>query len=138
MNIKRLVFIILFTFLIGTLPSWFIDINLDGLATPFKIPGVIFPIAWSILYLLMSISYYLVSDNDNTIGIYLGQLIVNSIWTILFFGLQWRLLSFFWIILLFSLVLVMALRYKKINKASFYLLIPYLLWLLFAYHFSYY
>ena len=132
MNIKKLVFIIVFTFLIGTLPSWFIKMNLDGLITPFNIPSIIFPIVWTILYLMMSISYYLVSNHNNTLGIYLIQLIINSIWTILFFGLNFRLLSFIWIIILFSIVLIMSLRYKKINKVSYYLLIPYLLWLLFA------
>ena len=81
---------------------------------------------------MMSVAYYLVSENDNTLGIYLGQLIINSIWTILFFGLKYRLFAFIWIILLFIVSLIMALRYKKINKVSFYLLIPYLLWLIFA------
>lgn len=131
-KIKKLIFIIFFTFLIATLPSWFIKSDLNGLQTPFYIPGIIFPIVWTILYLLMSISYYLVHDNDNTLGIYLIQLVINSIWTILFFGFKFRLLSFFWIILLFIIVLIMALKYKKINKVSFYLLIPYLLWIIFA------
>ena len=132
MNIKKILFIILYTFLIATLPSWFIKSDLNGLITPFTIPPVIFPITWTILYIVMSISYYLVSSYNNTLGIYLLQLVINSIWTILFFGLKLRLLSFIWIILLFIIVLIMSLKYKKINKTSFYLLVPYLLWLIFA------
>ena len=131
-KIKRLVTIIVFTFLITNLPLLFIKTDITGLNTPFKLPSIIFPIVWSILYILMSISYYLVEDSNNTLGIYLLQLFFNSIWTILFFGFTARLLSFFWIIILFIIVLIMSLRYKKINKVSFYLLIPYLLWLIFA------
>lgn len=131
-NWKKLIIILLLTFIIGTLPSWFLNMNLEGLDTPFYIPKIIFPIVWSILYILMSISYYLVSDEKDTLGIYSLQLIFNSVWSIIFFGFKFRFLAFIWLIILFIEVLIMFLKYIKINKISGYLLIPYLIWLVIA------
>jgi translocator protein len=131
-NLKKLLLIVLLTFVIATLPSWFIKSDIFYLNKPFNIPGIIFPIVWTILYLLMSISYYLVSNNKHTLGIYLAQLIVNSLWTLIFFGLRLRLLAFIWLILLIVLVTIMVIKYYKIRPLSTYLLIPYYAWLLFA------
>ena len=131
-KLKKLIIIFLLTLFIGILPTIFIKTNLDGLITPFEIPKIMFPIVWTILYLLMSITYYVVSNNPNTLKIYLIQLTINSIWTIIFFGLKQRLLSFLWIILLLTIVIIMTIKYYKINNISGYLLIPYIIWLLFA------
>ena len=97
-----------------------------------NIPGIIFPIVWSILYILMGISSYLVRDNKELMKIYALNLIVNYIWPILFFNLEFRVLSFFWIILLLGIVIYMTYAFYKENKLSGYLLIPYVLWLVFA------
>lgn len=132
MNYKKLFIIILLTFLIGTLPSWFISSDISYLVKPFDIPKIIFPIVWTLIYILMSISYYLVNNNDSTLGIYLSQIIVNSLWTVIFFGLKLRLLAFIWLIILFILVTIMLIKYYKLKKVSGYLLIPYFLWLIFA------
>ena len=114
MNYKKLFLIILVTFLIATVPSMFISSNIDYLNKPFAIPNIIFPIVWTILYLLMSIAYYLVSDHQKTLPIYLSQLIFNSLWTIIFFGLKLRLLAFIWLILLLLQVIYMTSMYFKI------------------------
>src|SRR5574344_661652 len=132
MNYKKLFIIIILTFLIATLPSWFIKSDISYLVKPFEIPKVLFPVVWTILYILMSISYYLVSNSNNTLRIYLIQLILNSLWTLIFFGLKLRLLSFIWLIVFLITVVIMIIKYIKINKLSGYLLIPYLAWLLFA------
>jgi translocator protein len=132
MDYKKLLKIILFTFLIGTLPSWFIPMDISYLIKPFDIPKILFPIVWTIIYILMSISYYLVSNNDKTLGIYLIQLVINSLWTLIFFGLKQRLFAFIWLIILLIAVAIMFIKYYKINKKAGYLLIPYLLWLIFA------
>ncbi len=99
--------------------------------------GIIFPIAWIILYTLMGISCYLVlhseSNNTNSSLIVYGiQLIVNSLWTLFFFRLQWYLFSFVWIIILIILVAIMIYQFYKSNKIAAYLQIPYLVWLIFA------
>lgn len=132
MNLKKFIIILLLTFIIGTIPSWFISMDISNLVKPFDIPRIIFPIVWTILYFMMAVSYYLVSSKEKTLGIYLAQLIFNSLWTVLFFGLKLRLLAFIWLVILFILVIIMLIKYYKLNKTAGYLLIPYSLWLIFA------
>lgn len=101
--------------------------NYDGI-----VPGRIFPIVWSILYVLMGISSYLVRNNFLLIKIYVVNLIVNLLWPIIFFSFKLKILGFFWILLLILIVGYMIYRFYEENKTSSYLLIPYLLWLIFA------
>src|SRR5699024_589454 len=99
-------------------------------------PGFIFGIVWTILYILMGISYGILDTKnlmDEKINkIYYLQLIVNLIWPILFFVFKWRLFSAIWIILLVILVIKMIIDFYRKNKLSAYLQIPYLLWTIFA------
>jgi len=106
---------------------------------PLSPPGWLFPIVWTILFLLMGIASYLVSTSDAPRGqarfakkIYAAQLIVNFFWPILFFNLQQYLLAFFLLILLWVLILKTLLSFYKISKPAGYLLLPYLLWVTFA------
>ena len=85
----------------------------------------------------MSISCYIVSNSkskekDNAIIIYAVQLVINSIWSLLFFGFDLYLISALWIVLLMIFVIVMIVKFYKINKLSAYLQIPYVIWLIFA------
>ena len=99
-------------------------------------PSIVFPIMWTILYILMGISYGILDSsglNDKSIKlIYYVQLFVNALWSIFFFTLKWRLFSFLWILLLDVLVFVMIVEFYKKNKVSGLLQIPYILWCLFA------
>ena len=98
-------------------------------------PGWLFPVAWSIIYLLMGISYYLYKrdyDDDKDRIVYYTQLFVNLLWSIIFFVWKLRLFAFFWIILLDVLVIIMIKRFLNKKKIVAYLNIPYLLWILFA------
>ena len=102
---------------------------------PFAPPGMVFPIAWTILYVLMGISYYLYRkvDNDKTlITIYYLQLFLNLTWTFIFFVFKMRFLAIFWILAIILLVFYLITKFWNIKKESAYLLIPYLLWLVFA------
>lgn len=101
--------------------------NFDG-----PVPGWIFPVVWSILYILMGISSYLVRDNKKLMKIYIVNLIVNLLWPIVFFTLNLKTLAFFWILALIVIVGYMIYVFYKENKLSAYLLIPYILWLIFA------
>ena len=88
--------------LVGFIISGFIDYN--SLEKPsLAPPSSIFPIVWTILYTLMGISYGILKSNglvDQEINlIYYSQLIVNLLWPIAFFVLEWRLFAFLWIIL---------------------------------------
>ena len=96
------------------------------------VPRWIFPITWSILYVLMGISSYFISDNKNLLNIYKINLIVNLLWPIIFFLFKLKVLAFFWILILILIVGYMIYKFYQENKLSSYLLIPYILWLVFA------
>lgn len=135
-NWKRLIVIIIITFVVGSFFSFFTMNNMDTfkeLEKPINVPGILFPIVWSILYLLMSISLYIVIDkNRNSLIIYSIQLIINSLWTLIFFGFGAYLLAFIWIILLLIAIVIVIAKFYNIDKKAAYLNIPYLLWVLFA------
>ena len=101
--------------------------NYDGI-----VPGFVFPIVWSILYILMGISSYIVKDDKELMNIYKVNLGINILWPIIFFSLKLRVLAFFWILILILVVGYMIYRFYNKNKISAYLLIPYILWLVFA------
>lgn len=139
-NWKRLIIIIIITFIVGSFFSFFTMNNMDTfkeLKKPINVPGVLFPVVWSIIYLLMSISCYIITtkddkNKDNAIIWYGIQLIINSLWSLIFFGFSAYLFSFIWIILLLAIVIIMIVKFYKIDKTAAYLNIPYVLWILFA------
>lgn len=121
--------------IVGFLISDFIDYG--SLEKPLLAPpSIVFPIVWTILYVLMGISYGRLVDKELTDSqvdwIYYGQLIVNAFWSIFFFVLKWRFFSFLWIVLLAALVLLMIVTFYRKDKIAGLLQIPYLLWTLFA------
>lgn len=129
-ELKKLLFYILVPVLSGALVGFLIsgDTKLyDG-----SVPGFIFPIVWTILYILIGISSYIVRDSDDLILIYKANLIVNLAWSFIFFTFNMKILAFIWIILLILLTIYMIVNYYRYNKVSAYILIPYLLWLIFA------
>lgn len=121
--------------LVGLLISNSIDYN--SLQKPFLAPpSILFPIMWTILYILMGVSYGMLQSKmlvDSEINlIYYIQLFVNAFWSIFFFVFKWRLFSFIWILLLDVLVIVMIVKFYKKHKVAGLIQIPYLLWSLFA------
>lgn len=103
----------------------------------FSPPGYLFFIVWTILYLLMGYSSYLIYDSccynsRNCLLIYGINLFINFLWSIIFFSLNARLFAFIFIIFLDFVVLFMILCFYGINKKSAYLQIPYFIWLIFA------
>lgn len=103
-------------------------INLPSIATP----AILFPIVWTILYLMMGISLFLNRNNKKNMMIFYIQLAINYLWVFLFFMFEMFLGSFMLIVLLDVLVIYTILEFYKENKASAYMLIPYLLWSVFA------
>jgi len=94
------------------------------------IPGWVFPVVWTILYILMGISHYLVSEENGDVSrIYVIQLVVNLIWSFIFFNFKLYIFAFIWILLLIGLVILMIREFLKVNKLAGYLQIPYLIWL---------
>ena len=105
---------------------------------PLSPPGWVFPVAWTILYLLMGVGMAIVwrkSDGERrrrAVTIWGVQLAVNFIWPLLFFLWQLRLLSLIWLVVLLILVANMTSEFEKTSVTAARLQIPYLLWLLFA------
>ena len=101
--------------------------------------GILFPIVWTILFILMGISFYIIISHDkyqmkvkDAIFFYWLQLGLNFIWTILFFGLNLRLTALIDLILLIVVVGIMIYKFKAIEIKAAYLNIPYLIWLFYA------
>lgn len=106
---------------------------------PLSPPGWLFPVVWTVLYVLMGIASYLIYTSDadaasrsGALTIYGYQLVINFLWSIFFFNFQWYLFSFVWLILLWILIFIMILRFYPISKIAAYLMIPYLVWVTFA------
>ena len=133
--IKNILIPVILGSAVGLIVSRFMDYN--TLEKPFlSPPGFLFGIVWTILYILMGISYGILDKNnliDNKVkSIYYLQLAVNLIWSILFFVFKIRFFSIIWIFILVILVIYMITTFYKKNKLSAYLQIPYLLWTIFA------
>ena len=150
MNVKekrirwdQLIICILIPLAVGTLSglisqnAWMTFENVQK--PPLSPPGWLFPVVWTVLYILMGIASYLIIQSDApadrtspALLIYGIQLFFNFFWSILFFNLEWYLFSFFWLLVLWGLILLMMILFYRIHRVSAYLLIPYLLWVTFA------
>ncbi len=97
------------------------------------IPGYVFPIVWTILYILMGVSSYLIRDDKKLLKTYSLNLVINFLWPIIFFLLKLKLLALIDLTILIFVVIYMTREFYKKNKLSSYLLIPYLLWLFVAF-----
>lgn len=99
-------------------------------------PGWLFPVAWTILYILMGIASYLVvtsgKPNGAALITYGLQLIFNFFWSIIFFNMNSYLFAFIWLVVLWLLILKTTIKFYRISEPAGYLMIPYLLWVTFA------
>lgn len=138
--------------------GWYAKLNKPS----FTPPGSFIGLVWIILFFLMGISLYLVwSKNwqinipadrperkawnrfseklwsgtwreENTIAIFILQLVLNIFWSIIFFGWQLPGLAFFELIMLWFAILYTIANFYRVSKTAAYLLIPYILWVSFA------
>lgn len=117
-------------FTANSIPNWY-----QTLEKPFlSPPNWIFGPVWISLYILMGISLFLVWKKKNKIALILFfiQLILNSIWSVIFFGFQRIDIAFAEIIILWIFILLTIVFFFKISKLAAWLLIPYILWVSFA------
>ncbi len=144
MNILKLIFSIGVCFLVAgigsaftlpSIPSWYAQLNKPF----FSPPNFLFGPVWTVLYLLMGISLYIVwnknlknKNKDKAIKTFILQLVLNLLWSLIFFGLHQPLLAFITIIILWISILMTIKYFYKISKPAAYLLIPYILWVSFA------
>lgn len=106
---------------------------------PLSPPGWVFPVVWTILYLLMGYSSYRVytagkspAFTKKALQLYAAQLVANFIWPIVFFGFEWYLLAFLVLVVLWVLILLTMRAFSAIDETAGDLLIPYILWVTFA------
>lgn len=142
-NWKQLIISILISVGVGALAGILTRNSMDVYSMfnkpPLAPPGWLFPIVWTILYVLMGISAYLVysadvlqEDKEKALSVYSFQLFFNFLWSIVFFNFQARLLSFIILIILWVLIIMMIILFNKVSKVAAKLQIPYLLWVTFA------
>jgi len=115
--------------------TWFVTLNKPS----FNPPSWLFAPVWTVLYALMGVAAALVwhegwekSTVKNALLFFGIQLLLNSLWSILFFGIKRPDLAFIEIIILWVVLLITILKFTKIKKVAGYLLIPYILWVSFA------
>jgi tryptophan-rich sensory protein len=115
-----------------SIPNWYVFLNKPS----FNPPNYLFGPVWTLIYILMGISFYLVLNKPNVswllVGIFLTQLILNFFWSFIFFNLHNLGLALVEIILLWASILAMIILFFKTNKWAAILNIPYLLWVSFA------
>lgn len=141
---KALIFIVAVTLGMGAL-SGFVTSNsqmqYEAMYQPALAPPAwLFPVVWTILYVLMAVAAWLVWKADHpmtaaqqsALEIYALQLLVNITWPVFFFGMEAYWQAFLWLCLLWVLIVIMIIRFARIDRRTVWLLLPYLLWVTFA------
>lgn len=102
-------------------------------------PSWLFPIAWTVLYIMMGTASYLVFSSKadpiikrTGLSLYFAQLVLNFVWSMLFFSAQMYLLAFFELIAMWLLVIVCTIFFFKSSRAAGYMMLPYIAWTTFA------
>ncbi len=119
----------------SSVDTWYVGLN----KPPFNPPNWVFAPVWTLLYILMGVSAGLVWARGfhhkwvKTALYFFGfQLLYNATWSMVFFGLQRPLAAFVILVVLFVLILLTYRQFRVVSRAAAYLLIPYLLWVVFA------
>ena len=142
-DLKKLILSLLPPIAVGGIASLITRGDMDIYKTikkpPLAPPGIVFPIVWTVLYILMGISFYLVwtshasyKEKRNAFIVYFISLALNFIWSPVFFSLQKFILAFIILVLLFISVAIYVTLYYRIHKTAGLLQIPYIIWLIIA------
>ncbi len=103
----------------------------------FSPPGYVFGIVWTILYGMMAYASFLILESDDpakqkALVLYYVQLIINVMWSFIFFNMQAYFLGAVWIVVLLGFAILTAIEFYQIDNLAGLLFIPYILWLVFA------
>lgn len=104
----------------------------------FTPPSIVFPIAWTILYIFMGIATYIIEgapDSHNkqyAMKLFYIQLAFNFLWSFIFFSMQSYLFAFIWLLIMLVLIVLTTLEFYKIEPKAAYFMIPYIIWVAFA------
>ncbi len=107
---------------------------------PLSPPSFLFPVVWTLLYILMGVSSAFIwlqrkdekEKADNALLIYAASLVFNFIWSLIFFNFRLYLFSFIWLVCLLVLIILTIVSYRRLCPVAAYLQIPYALWVAFA------
>jgi benzodiazapine receptor len=118
-----------------SIPGWYAGLT----KPPFNPPGWVFAPVWTALYALMGLAAWLVYEKGNkraevrkALAVFVVQLVLNTLWSIVFFGAHQLFGAVIVIVLLWLMILWTILLFRKISKAAAWLLVPYILWVSFA------
>lgn len=140
-NLKSLVISISISLGAGILSAFLTMGNMrqyaDMYKPPLAPPGWLFPIVWTILYIIMGIAAWRVyktcgSDRRLALSLYGNQLLLNVVWPLLFFNLKAYFLAFGWLILLWAFIYLTIRQFLQLDRTAGLLLLPYLAWVTFA------
>lgn len=141
-KLTNLLLCIIGTELVGALSGIMAGGNFAGYYRSLRLPpcappGWLFPVAWAVLYALMGMTAYLIYSTPHrnrrkALMLYGVQLLVNFLWTPIFFGLHFLAGAVIVILLLLVLVVLMIVRFLSIRRLSAWLNVPYLLWVMYA------
>ena len=138
---KPYIFSILLALTVGGLSALAIANNMNVYdkinAPPLSPPGWLFPVVWTILFILMGISSAIIftsksKQKDDALFIYAVSLVLNFSWSIFFFNILSFIVSFIILVALWLSIIITIIKYYKINKPAAWLQLPYLLWVTFA------
>ena len=141
-KIKPYAVSILLTLAVGGVGGFLTSLGMDSFDAltkpPFTPPSFLFPIVWTVLFILMGVGVARIFMTEPTAArnraliVYVIQLAVNFLWSIIFFNLQSYGFAFFWLILLWVLILTMIYLFCKVDKPAALMQIPYAIWVTFA------
>ena len=142
-NKKLLIICLVIPLAVGGIAALLTGGSMDSFAKlkqpPLSPPGWLFPVVWTILYILMGVASYLVAVSGRpreqikkALALYGIQLAFNFLWPIFFFGMSAYLFAFVWLIALWLLITANAISFYKLSYRAGYLLIPYYVWVTFA------
>ncbi len=105
---------------------------------PLSPPAWLFPVVWTILYVLMGIASYIVLTSgkpyraQTALTLYGIQLFFNFCWSIIFFNWEMYLFAFIWLLIMWVLIILTTMLFYRIERKAGYLMIPYIVWVTFA------
>ncbi len=122
---------------IGALLSGGFDIYDTFIKPPFSPPAMLFPVVWSLLYIITGAAAGNIAascdlDKGEPLKLYICQLAVNILWPLFFFKLKALKFACFWLVLLIVLIIAVTVGFRRIDRRSTYAMLPYLLWSCFA------
>lgn len=140
---KTLVISVAIPLIVGGLSALLTRNSMEAFSTlqkpPLSPPGWLFPVVWTVLYILMGLASYLVTTAsapkaqiEPALKLYGWQLFFNFFWSLIFFGMQQYWFAFVWLLVLWVLIILTTISFYRISKPAAYLMIPYLIWVTFA------